>query len=294
MSTINRRIVTSAGRSLSLLEGGPAREPILFLHGGAPGRSLYCSGAHLWADYLPLAAENRRAVAPDLPGFGDTAADASPYRFDAMADLALGLIEALKLGPCHIVGHDEGGLIALAAAMAAPKSVRSISIVASPAAAPTGDSIENLTLANPPGPPWSRAAQRWALERMSYNPSHIDAALLDRCVACAEGAAHRGAVALAGNLAQALAASGGKIKGAFYTLCRDGAFPVPAQLIWGSHDPMTTTEHGRVLYGVIARRQTATHFHLINRTGSFPFREEPAAFHHVLKAFHDGLAGAIL
>jgi hypothetical protein len=29
---------------------------------------------------------------------------------------------------------------------------------------------------------------------------------------------------------------------------------------------------------------------VLNRTGNFPFREDRAAFHHVLAAFHDGLA----
>jgi 2-hydroxy-6-oxonona-2,4-dienedioate hydrolase len=56
---------------------------------------------------------------------------------------------------------------------------------------------------------------------------------------------------------------------------------------------MITIEHGRVLYDTIARRQTATQFHLINRAGSFPFRETPAAFHLAVGAFHRGLAGAI-
>ena len=295
MTAIARTEIEAGGRRISLLQGGPAREPVLFLHGGVPGRSLYCSGAHLWADYLPLAARDRRVVAPDLPGFGDSARGPDdPYPLDVRARTALALIEALKLGPCHIVGHDEGGLVAIAAALAAPASVRSVSIVASPSAAPTGDSIENVTLANPPPPAWSRATQAWALERLSYNPHHIDAGLLDRCAACAETETHRQAVAKAGEIARAVAVSAGKAKGEFYALCREQAFPVPAQLVWGSDDPMTSTEHGRVLFGIVAERQSAAHFHLINRAGSFPFREEPDAFHHVLKAFHDGLAGTVL
>jgi pimeloyl-ACP methyl ester carboxylesterase len=295
VAAIDRHDIEAGGRRISLLQGGPAREPVLFLHGGVPGRSLYCSGAHIWAGYLPLAARDRRVVAPDLPGFGDSpAGTGDPYPFDARARAALALIEALKLGPCHVVGHDEGGLVAIAVALAAPASVRSVSIVASPGAAPTGDGIENVALANPPPPAWSRATQAWALERLSYAPHHIDDALLDRCAACAETEAHRHAVADGGAIARAVAGSAGKVKGEFYARCRDSAFPVPTQIVWGSHDPMTTVEHGRVLYGIIARRQRATQFHLINRSGGFPFREQPQAFHHVVKAFHDGLAGTIL
>jgi pimeloyl-ACP methyl ester carboxylesterase len=80
-----------------------------------------------------------------------------------------------------------------------------------------------------------------------------------------------------------------KAKGQFYTVCRDGAFPVPAQLIWGANDPMTSIEHGRVLFGIIAARQRATHMHVLNRAGNFPFREDRAGTAHVLGTFHAGL-----
>jgi pimeloyl-ACP methyl ester carboxylesterase len=295
VNAITRTTVEAGGRRLSVLRGGHGAEPALFLHGGVPGVTPYCSGAHVWARYLPLAAAERAVVAPDLPGFGDTEGGDEPYRIDAMARLGLALIDALRLGPCHVVGHDQGGLAALSMALAAPASVRSISIVASPAAAPTGDSVENVTLANPPPSPWSRAAQAWTLERLSHDPTHIDAALLDRCTACAELPAHRRAVALAaaGEMAKAFGASAAKAKGEFYTVCRDGAFPVPAQVVWGADDPMTTVEHGRVLFGIIAERQRAAQFHLINRAGGFPFRETPAAFHLAVGAFQRGLAGVL-
>jgi len=293
MITLTRSTADIGGRRLSLLRGGTGREPVLFLHGGLPGVTPYCSGAHVWSRYLPLAAAERAVVAPDLPGFGDSAAGGEPYRVDAMAALGLKLVDTLGLGPCHVVGHDQGGLLAIAMALAAPTRIRSISIVASPSAAPTGDSIENVTLANPPPAPWSRRTQAWALERMSHDAGHVDAALLDRCEACAKLPAHTDAVARAGETAKAFGASSAKAKGEFYTLCRDGAFPVPVQIVWGASDPMTTVEHGRVLYNTIAQRQTATQFHLINRAGSFPFRETPAAFHLAVGAFHRGLVGAI-
>lgn len=291
MSAIARTEAEVGGRRLSLLRGGAGAECVLFLHGGVPGLSLYCSGAHLWAEYLPMAARQRQVAAPDLPGFGDSAPAGEPYGIEAMAQTALGLIAALKLGPCHVVGHDEGGAIAIAMALAAPAALRSITVVASPTAAPSGDSVENITLASPPGPRWSRAAQEWAFRRMSHDPHHVDAALLDRCMECAAAQAHRAAASRTpAEIALDLALSVARAKGRFYTACRDGAFPVPAQLVWGADDPLTSLEHGRVLYDVIARRQRAAHLHVLNRTGNFPFREDRAAFHHVLAAFQDGLA----
>ncbi|MFN0299563.1 MAG: hypothetical protein ACKVQU_04320 [Burkholderiales bacterium] len=44
------------------------------------------------------------------------------------------------------------------------------------------------------------------------------------------------------------------------------------------------------LYRLVASRQTATQFHLINRTGALPFREDPAAFHQIVSSFCDGIA----
>src|SRR5688572_9234704 len=144
MSAVAWKQLEVGGQPISMLRGGPDTEPVLFLHGGVPGQTLYCSGAHIWADYLPLAARDRHVVAPELPGFGDSAAASEPYRIDTMARTALDLIEFLKLGRCHVVGHDEGGLIAIAMALSRPDAIRSISIVASPTAAPTGDGIENV------------------------------------------------------------------------------------------------------------------------------------------------------
>ncbi|MGB7099862.1 MAG: hypothetical protein WBD95_14000 [Xanthobacteraceae bacterium] len=51
--------------------------------------------------------------------------------------------------------------------------------------------------------------------------------------------------------------------------------PVPTQIVWASHDPATTREAGFVLFDVISGKQKATQFHVINRAGSFPFREQP-------------------
>jgi len=292
MTEIRAMPVEAAGVRTSVLRGGPGRDPVLFLHGGVPALSPYCGGAHLWSGYLELAAREREILAPDLPGFGDTPAP-EPYRIDALGRFALALIEALKLGRCHVVGHDEGGLIAIGMALDAPAAVRSVTVIASPTAAPSGDSVESPVLANPPRPPWSRATQAWALERLSYNRHHVDGALLDRCAAAAEAEPHRRAIAAADKQQNSLAASAAATKARLYAHCRERAFPVPAQIVWASHDPLAPVERGLALFRVAAERQPAAHFHVINRAGHFPFREEPEAFHHVLAAFHDGLAAAV-
>lgn len=170
----------------------------------------------------------------------------------------------------HLVAHDLAGLVALTVACEAPEHVRSVSAVSSMAAAPTGDSMVNLTLAHPPQPPSGREAQRWALERISYSHHHIDDALLDDYVAAAQKRKPDDLMAA---------------KAKFYETCRERGFPVPAQVIWGTHDPLGGLELGLWLFRIIAARQKAAHFHAINRAGALPFREEPEAFHQVVSAF---------
>ena len=76
-----------------------------------------------------------------------------------------------------------------------------------------------------------------------------------------------------------------RAKARFYELCRGAGIPVPAQVIWGSHDRLGSLDQAMWLYRLIASRQTAAHFHLINRVGSFPFREDPQSFHQIVDSF---------
>lgn len=241
--------------------------PIVFIHGGVPGVTPYISGAHIWGRALERF--DRRVVALSLQA----------TEVDGMAKEVRAAIAGFDA--CHLVGHDLGGLIALCVAAEVPKQVRSVSAVGSVAAAPTGDGVVNLTLAHPPAPRWSRESQRWALERISYSHHHIDDALLDACVR----AALQAPLGEDERFVPSLAAA----KGRFYALCREQGFPVPAQVIWGTHDPLGSLEQGLWLFRILAERQKVAHFHAINRAGSLCFREEPEAFHQAVSAFIDAL-----
>jgi pimeloyl-ACP methyl ester carboxylesterase len=235
---------------------------LIFLSGAVPGLAAYASGPHIWGPVL-----DRFPGAKPLGLEGETV--------DAM-------VEALKRRidqPAHLVAHDVAGLVALLAAAELPQRVRSVSVVSSAAAAPSGDGVPNLTLAHPPLPLWGRESQRWALERVSYSHHHVDDALLDACVAAPRTAS-------SDTYQPSLHAA----KSRFYALCREQGYPVPAQVIWGTHDPLSSFEHGLWLFRILAAKQKAVHFHAINRAGALPFREEPAAFHQIVAAFIEGVA----
>jgi pimeloyl-ACP methyl ester carboxylesterase len=281
--------ITVGGRATRLLRLGKRGAPVaIFLHGGTPGVSPYCGGAHLWGAGLDLFAAERDIIALDLPGSGGTDSSGAPA-IDRMGSHLAAVFATLGVKTCHLVGHDLGAMVALWFALEYPDALHSLSIVASRMAAPMGDSLDTLLLRDPPPPLWGRPSQRWAFEQLSYSHLHIDDALLDASVAASEGEPHRAAVAaMRQDGSRLLAASIGKTKARLWEACRGPGFGVPTQLIWGSEDPATRREEGMAIYAAIAERQAATQFHLINRAGSFPFREQPQEFHHVVAAFQDG------
>jgi pimeloyl-ACP methyl ester carboxylesterase len=185
---------------------------------------------------------------------------------DAMTQSVRQAIEGK--GRCHLVE--------------APQLVAAVSVVASVTAAPTGDGVPDITLAHPPKPLWSLESQRWALERVSYSHHHIDDALLDGCMK----AAARQQTVDPNQFVPSLM----KAKSRFYEVCRTHGIQAPCQVIWGSHDPLGTFDHGLWLFRGIAQKQRACQFHVINRAGALPFREERAAFHRIVSAFSEGIA----
>jgi pimeloyl-ACP methyl ester carboxylesterase len=237
---------------------------LIFLHGGIPGATPYASGPHIWGRSLELFKAEHKVLALELRG---KSVEAQIEETRA----------AIPDDGVHLIGHDLGGLVALLAAAEAPKRVRSVTAVSSVAAAPTGDSVVNLTFAHPPRPLWSRASQAWALERISYSHHHIDAALLDAC--------DRAAKALAASFSEDFQPGVLAAKARLFELARERGYPVPVQVIWGTDDPLGTFDQGLWLFRLLAQKQRVAQFHAINRAGALPFREAPEAFHQVVCAF---------
>lgn len=285
--------IAVSGHPAHVQRGGrPGAVAALFLHGGSSGATPFCSGVHVWGSVLDSFAAERPVIAADLPGSGRTPALAEVLTIDALGKYAAGLMEAAGGGPCHVVGHDEGGLAALWLALHAPEKLKSITVVASRTAAPAGDGLPVLTLNNPPQPLWSRISQAWVLEQISYSYAHVTPAFLDACVAAAEGEPHRALVkrrtADAASRA-AFAESVGQLRTQLFKLYREKGVSCPVQLVWSSHDPLTSLDRGFGMYEIIARKQPITRFDIINRAGNLPFREEPQAFHDVVAAFQAGV-----
>jgi pimeloyl-ACP methyl ester carboxylesterase len=285
--------ITVAGRKVAMLRAGPEKgEAVLLVHGGRAGVSPIAGGSHLWSSAIPHLG-GRPLIAVDLPGAGGSALGSPAILgVEAIGRHLLAVLDSLALARVHFVGHDLGGLVGLLLAVSASDRLRSLSLVASSAAAPTGDGLDDIVFDAAPLPRWSRHSQIWAFERVSYGHAHIDDALIAACVAAAEGRPHRDAVAAVADDALrdrnfGIAAAKGRI----WAALRGDGLAVPTQLVWSSHDPLAAPEGGHALFKIIAARQRASQFHLINRAGSYPFREQPAEFGRLVAAFQDAAAG---
>ncbi|HUG56233.1 MAG TPA: alpha/beta fold hydrolase, partial [Candidatus Limnocylindrales bacterium] len=125
------RSIEVDGRRVRIIEAaaaGDRGDPVLMLHGVG-------GWAENWRETLPaVAASGRRAIAVDLPGFGESEPVRGARYFDPddpfYAGFVCRLLDALGIERAHLVGSSMGGAVAFVAAVCAPSRVRSLVLVA--------------------------------------------------------------------------------------------------------------------------------------------------------------------
>jgi len=107
--------------TLAFREAGSPEAPVaLMLHG-------YPNSSYLFRNVMPAAAEaGWRAVAPDMPGFGDTPLDGRSGTWEEHVEVLGEFVDSQQLAPVALVVHDWGGLIGLRWAAENPESVRAL------------------------------------------------------------------------------------------------------------------------------------------------------------------------
>ena len=125
---------------------------VILLHAGVADRRM-------WEDLLPdLAAAGFRAVAFDLPGFGDAEVEPGPQA--PWNDVLMAMNE-LGIERAALVGNSFGAAIALRVAVVAPTRVDALVLVGTPM----------------PGEPSDRLAAAWEAEEEALVRGDIDAAV---------------------------------------------------------------------------------------------------------------------
>lgn len=128
MSLVNRRISLTTGVTLDVTVGGADHAPpILFLHG-------FPESARTWRHQLADLARDHHVAAPDQRGFArsDKPPRVEDYATNLIVADAIALADALGFGRFTLVGHDWGGAVAWAIALAHPDRVARLVICNAP------------------------------------------------------------------------------------------------------------------------------------------------------------------
>jgi pimeloyl-ACP methyl ester carboxylesterase len=128
---VNARTIDVSGLRIRILESGSASTaaPVVMIHGVG-------GWAENWREVMePIAASGRRAIAVDLPGFGESQSPGRARYFgprDAFYPRFMrDLLDVLTIDQAHIVGNSMGGAVAYMTAVTSPERTRSLSLVAS-------------------------------------------------------------------------------------------------------------------------------------------------------------------
>jgi pimeloyl-ACP methyl ester carboxylesterase len=234
-----------AGTRVRVLTAGAVDAPPLVLVHGL-GMS-----ADYWTAYtFPALASAYRVIAPDLPGFGRSAA-LPRHTVAAYSAVVRGLIDQLAPGArVHLLGHSMGGQISIAVAAQAPERIRS------------------LTLVGAAGLPWREAAWRIPLraarDRCHYQPRLLRYGIQARPI----GRVYRECLAMI-------------LLGAAETAALLPRILAPTLLIWGERDYMVPLPYGRTMARLLPHARLAVGRGLSH----VPFFERPAAFHRLVAEF---------
>lgn len=108
--------------------GHAGRPALVLLHGIGGGKAQ-------WAAQLDgLAVLGWRAVAWDMPGYGESAPPAEVFSFAALAESLVRLLEALAIERAVLVGHSMGGMVALETTGLAPGRIAGLVLACTSAA----------------------------------------------------------------------------------------------------------------------------------------------------------------
>jgi pimeloyl-ACP methyl ester carboxylesterase len=131
-AAVSSSLIDVAGIRTAVIDtGGPAHPtspPVLLLHGSGPGVTATAN----WRPIIPALSADRRVIAPDQLGFGETASgEARTYGRRAWTEHALALLDTLGITSVDIIGNSMGGAIALSIAATRPSAVRRLVLMGS-------------------------------------------------------------------------------------------------------------------------------------------------------------------
>lgn len=160
--------VEVGGRLLRYLDLGEGGTPLVLVHG-------FGGDLNNWLFNQPALAAERRVIALDLPGHGESGKTLSSGEAAELSEAVLGLLDHLQLDRVHLAGHSMGGLVALTVAEQAPARVVSLTLIASAGlgADINGDYLQGFADAN------NRNALKPQLVQLFSDPALVTRQMLE-------------------------------------------------------------------------------------------------------------------
>ncbi|HZU11266.1 MAG TPA: alpha/beta fold hydrolase [Chloroflexota bacterium] len=222
-------------------------EPVLLLHG-------LSGSTRWWRPVVPALAERYRLYLLDLPGFGSRR-HRVPWRpFNEVSAWIVSWMDAVGIGPAHVVGHSMGGALAVRLAVDTPQRVQRLVLVDA-AVVPISPYLPGYAL------PFTRAVRRLA-------PAFLPVLAFD-AIRAGPRTLRRAAVDL---LQQDLRPDLGRVQ-------------APTLIIWGAEDTLVPLPVGRLLRDEIPQARLV----VLPHAGHVPMYDDPVAFDQaVLPFFEEG------
>ncbi|MXW50214.1 MAG: alpha/beta fold hydrolase [Gammaproteobacteria bacterium] len=185
------KTVESAGLTLHYHDDGAIDgngRTVVFVHGSGPGASGY---SNFKLNAPVLAGAGYRVLVPDLPGFGYSSKPADiDYTTDFFVTHLIGLLDAIGIHQCALVGNSLGGAVCIRAALDHPERVEKLVLMA-----PGG--IEELDtymampamarmIANFTSGALDRGGLRQILQTLVFDPAVVTDALVNERYAIAQ------------------------------------------------------------------------------------------------------------
>src|SRR5215471_1117287 len=123
MNTQQFKTIQIDGVEIFYREAGEKNKPVILLLHGFP------SSSHMFRNLINDLATDYRLIAPDYPGFGQSAApgpESYTYSFDNLARTVNHFIDAIGLSKFSLYLHDYGGPIGFRIASQLPGSIQSL------------------------------------------------------------------------------------------------------------------------------------------------------------------------
>lgn len=242
---------------------------IAFLHGSGNCHLTWISQSRA------LAYDGYNVIAPDMPGHNLSKGE--PLRsIEACADWYLKLFAALECNQVVLVGHSQGGIIALEIARKAPDMVRGIAFIATAMAIPVNDHLIGMA-ENKQGraivamTDWGHGPQAHLHDNTWPGGSNINYGL--------EVMALNPAPALASDL-KACAAYEGGTGAASQIKC-------PSVCVFAEKDKMTPMKFGKSLAETLGNSNDDNQLHIIEGAGHMLPVERPRQVNDILRGFLD-------